>query len=548
MRTYDLLIKNGNVIDGRGNPEPFIPWYQADVAISGEKIAKVGNINTSAAKKIIDARGLIVSPGFIDIHSHSDAYLIENPKAESKIRQGVTTEVVGNCGMSAAPVSGDYKPPKSIIPEELEMNWVTMGSYLNELEQNGTSVNVIPLVGHSNIRGAVMGYKSDQVSDRQLNKMKEVLEEAFNSGAWGMSSGLIYPPGSFSDEEELTELCKLVKKYDGVYHTHMRGQGDRVIAATLEALRVAEKSGVPLHILHHKGMGDLNSAKVMFTLSMIENAIVKGMDITLDMYPYSAGQGGLAMFLPPWVHEGGSKELVKRLKDRNLRERIKREMVEPGLVPGFQSYARELGWDNCWDKVMICECSSGKNKDLSGKSVAEAKPNWQDSFEFVFDLLIEEEGDVSVVIPDVINLDDKYLQIVLRHPITMFGSDGYALAPYGLLCKGTPHPRSYGTFPRVLGRYVRQRRLFTWQEAVRKMTSLPAHFLGIRDRGAIEEGMYADIVIFDPKTVIDRATFSNPHQYPEGIEYVIVNGTIVIRGEKHTGLLPGKVLRHNHNK
>ncbi|MBA7496459.1 D-aminoacylase [subsurface metagenome] len=219
MTTYELLIKNGNVIDGRGNPGPFTPWYQADVAISGEKIAKVGNINASAAKKTIDAKDLIVSPGFIDIHSHSDAYLIENPKAESKIRQGVTTEVVGNCGMSTAPVSGDYKPPKSIIPEELEMNWATMGSYLDKLEENGASVNVAPLVGHSNIRGLVMEYKSGQVSDRQLNKMKEVLEEALDSGAWGMSSGLIYPPGSFSDEEELTELCKLVKEYDGVYHT-----------------------------------------------------------------------------------------------------------------------------------------------------------------------------------------------------------------------------------------------------------------------------------------------------------------------------------------
>jgi len=281
---------------------------------------------------------------------------------------------------------------------------------------------------------------------------------------------------------------------------------------------------------------------------MIEKAIAQGIDVTLDMYPYSAGQGGLGMFLPPWMHEGGSAELVQRLKDRNLRERTKREMMEPGLVPGYQSYARELGWDRCWERVIICECSSEKNKDLSGKSIAGAKPNWKDPFEFVFDLLIEEGGDVPVVIPDVIHLDDTYLQVVLRHPVTMFGSDGYALAPYGILGEGTPHPRSYGTFPRILGRYVRERRLFTWQEAIRKMTSLPASFLGIQYRGAIREGMYADIVVFDPASVIDKATFSHPHQYPEGVEYVITNGTIVMRRGEHTGALQGRVLKHSKSK
>jgi N-acyl-D-amino-acid deacylase len=313
----------------------------------------------------------------------------------------------------------------------------------------------------------------------------------------------------------------------------------------MEAIDIAKKSDVPLHILHHKGMGDANAAKVEFTLSMIDDANNQGMNITLDMYPYLAGQGGLAMFLPTWVHEGGVGKLIERLKDQKLRKKIKYQMVEPELITGYQSYTRELGWQTCWDKILICNISSKKNKSLIGQSIAEVKPDCKDPMEFVFDLLIDEQGDVAVVIPDLIDIDDRYFQMVIRHPITMFGSDGYALATYGSLGEGVPHPRSYGSFPRVLGRFVRQRRLFTWKEAIRKMTYLPAKFLGIKDRGIIKEGMYADIVIFNPETVIDNSTFSKPHQYPTGINYVITNGTVVIQESKHTGKLPGRVLRHN---
>jgi N-acyl-D-amino-acid deacylase len=378
-----------------------------------------------------------------------------------------------------------------------------------------------------------------------MEQMKQLLRQALEEGAWGMSSGLIYPPGSFSDREEMIDLCRVVKDYGGVYHSHVRGQSDTLIAAIQEGIEVAQASGVALHIHHHNGIGDRNAPKVMFTLSMIEEAIGKGMNITLDMYPYLAGQGGLGLFIPLWVHEGGPEALVERLRDHEARKRIKREMIEPGLVPGYQSYVRDLGGAECWDRIMICECSSEKNKGLAGKSIQEAKPDWQDPFEFVFDLLIEEKGDVPVVIPIAVQIDDTYLQMVLRHPVTMVGSDGYALAPYGVLGEGKPHPRSYGAFPRFLGRYVREKRLCTWQEAVRKMTSLPADFLGLKDRGRIKEGMAADIVIFNPETVIDRATFSDPHQYPKGIEYVITNGTIVIQQEKHTGALSGKILRHS---
>lgn len=545
---YDLIIKNGSVIDGQGNPVPFAPWHQADVAIKGGKIVRVekidaGGIEVRDAKEIIDASGLMVAPGIIDIHSHSDAYLLENPRAESTIRQGITTVVMGNCGMSAAPIGGDYRPSKSIMPDKLVWDWVTMDDYLNQLAHKGVSVNVVPLVGHSNIRGTVMGYRGGKPSNQEMDQMKQVLRDALDAGVWGMSTGLIYPPGSFADEQELTDLLKIVAPTGGVHHTHIRGQGETLIAAVQEVLAVTLDSAVPLHILHHKGMGDENGPKVMQTLGLIEETISRGVDVTLDMYPYRAGQGGLGLFLPLWVHEGGPGRLTERLKDSNVRARIIHEMLEPGLAPGYQSYVKELGREKCWDHVLICECTQEKNKYLAGKSIARAKPKWQDPFSFIFDLLIEEGGDVPVVIPDAIDLDDTYLQMVLRHPLTMFGSDGYALAPYGILGEGVPHPRSYGTFPKVLGRYVRERRLFTWQEAFRKMTSLPAGFLGIKDRGEIREGVWGDIMIFDPKRIIDKASFSDPHQYPEGIAYVICNGVVVVKHNEHTGAMPGKVLR-----
>jgi len=543
MIDYDLVIKNGNVIDVTDCSDLYKPWYKMDIGIKDDRIIKLGNIDPSEAKKVIDATDLVVSPGFIDIHTHSDTYLLANPKAESKIRQGVTTEIIGNCGLSAAPLGGKYAPAKSILPDFVKPSWVSMSEYLQVLEKNGSSVNVIPLVGHNNIRGAVMGYDSGSPSSEQLDKMIALLQESFNAGVWGFSTGLNMPPGSSSKPEEIVELCKIVHQNNGVYHTHIRGQGDRLLSAVIEAIETAKQSGVPLHILHHKGMGDANAAKVEFTLAMIDDEINHGMNITMDMYPYLAGQGGLAMFLPFWVHEGGTKKLIERLKDRQLRKKIKWQMVEPELFPGYQSYSRELGWKTCWYKIQICNISSEKYKDFVGKSIAEVKPEDQDPLDFIFELLIEEQGDIPVVIPDLIDIDDRYFQMVIRHPNTMFGSDGYSLATTGPLATGFPHPRSYGTFPRILGRFVRQRKLFTWKEAIRKMTYLPARYLGIKDRGLIKEGTYADIVIFNPETVSDNSTFSNPHQYPTGIDYVVTNGEITIDRGQHTGQIAGRVLR-----
>ena len=542
---YELLIKNGNVIDFENSDSSYRPWKKLDIAIKNGKISEIGNIDPSKTAKVIDATDLMVSPGFIDIHTHSDTYLMANPRAESKIRQGVTTEVIGNCGLSAAPLGGEYSPAKSIMGDFVDMDWVSMKDYLEKLEKQGSSVNVVPLVGHNNIRGAVMGYSDKEPTKKEMDDMRNLLQESFDEGIWGLSSGLNMPPGSFSSTEELIELCKVTTRNGGVYHTHLRGQGDRLLNATMEAIEISKKSGVPLHILHHKGMGDANAAKVECTLEMIEEALSNGMDVTMDMYPYMAGQGGLAMFFPFWVHEGGTVKMIDRLKDKKLRKKIKYQMIEPELLSGYQSYSRELGWKHGWDKVIICNVNTEENRHLVGLSIAEAKPEGKDPIDFLFDLFIQEGGDIPVVIPDVTYLDDRYFLMMIRHPNTMFGSDGYSLADYGILSEGVPHPRSFGTFPKILGQFVRERKLFTWKEAIRKMTKLPADFLGINDRGDIKKGFCADIVVFDPELVRDRSTLSSPVQYPEGIEYVITNGEMVIQKGEHTGGLPGKVLRKN---
>ncbi len=319
--------------------------------------------------------------------------------------------------------------------------------------------------------------------------------------------------------------------------------GSRVIEALKEALEIGKRSGIHVHIHHHKAMGDKNAAKVKLTLPMIEEAIAQGTRVTVDMYPYLAGQGNLNAALPPWIHEGGPKEIAKKLKDRKVRDRVKKEMVEPVSMPEWESYVEQSGWETCWSGWRIVSCNKEQNKKFEGKSIAQAKPEWQDPFEFLFDLLVDEEGSVPFILPDVDKAGEEYLQMVMRHPVMMVGSDGYALAPYGPLGGGTPHPRSYGTFPRVLGRYVRDLRILSLNEAIRKMTSFPASILGLTDRGVIEEGKVADLVVFDPATVADRATFDNPHMYPQGIVHVIVNGNLVIENGEHIGALPGRVLR-----
>jgi len=542
----EVIIRNGRIIDGLGDPVPYSPWKVSDIGIENGKIAKIGDLSSDDAERIIDASNLMISPGIINMHSHSDWSLVVDGKAESAVRQGITTEVIGNCGGSAAPLMGEMRDAtKSRSRYDIDIDWKTMGEYLARLEKQGVSPNVAAQVGHSQLRGSVVGFDKRPPTSNEMDEMKTVLAKSMEDGAWGMSTGLIYIPSSFADEDELVELSKVLSEYNGIYVTHMRGGGDRVFAATMEAISIAERSGAPLHILHHKAMGDRNSAKVLYTLPMIDEAIARGVDISIGMYPYEAGSANLSASFPPWVHSGGLDKFVDRLKDPETRERLKREMIEPELVPDWESYAAQSGWEDCWSGWQITTVTSEKNKWMEGKTLEEVRPEWQDDpLEFLFDLLIEEGGNVGFVLPDVYKRGDKYLRMVMQYPNMIIEGDASALSTSGPLSEGHPHPRNFGWVPRALGKYARQERVLTFQEAIRKMTSLPAQRHCMKDRGVIAEGMAADIMIFDPKRVIDKATFRNPKQYPQGIPYVIVNGQIVVDQGEHTGLLPGKILRH----
>lgn len=530
MIEFDVIIRNGKVVDGTGNP-----WFQADVGIKGQRISRVGRLSAEVARTVIDATGLVVCPGFIDMHSHSDLVLLVVAKAESKIRQGITTEVIGNCGVSAAPLNDlmkeEVKKTTPLIEEaELRLDWSTMKGYLSRLSGQGVAVNVVPLVGHANIRASAMGFSNRAPTKAELEEMKRTLAQAMKDGAFGMSTGLIYPPGCYAQTDELVELARVVASHGGIYASHIRGEGQNLLSSVNEAIEIGEKAGLPVEISHHKAGGRPSWGKVKESLKRMEDARGREVDVTCDVYPYVASSFGLSAMLPPWAHEGGTEKLLGRLRDAEICERIRREMTEGS--PGHSSPLEDAGWD----ATQIAGCNS--HPDLEGRTIGEiAQARKMDPFALAFDLLAEDAG-ISVV---RFAMCEDDVRTVLRHPISMIGTDGAAVAPYGILGKGKPHPRSYGTFPRVLGKYVREDRILTLEDAVRKMTSLPAQKLGWRDRGLLRERMYADVTIFDPETINDRATYQNPHQYPDGIEYVMVNGRVVVERGQHTGALAGKV-------
>ncbi len=528
---FDILIKNGFIIDGSGNP-----WFKADIAIEEGKICKIGRISISEADEIIDASGLIVAPGFIDMHSHSDFFLLINPRSESKIRQGITTEVIGNCGFSIAPLKPDkieiMKKEIGVLADEVTWDWSTFKEYINKLTRQGSSVNVAPLVGHGTLRLNVMEYENRDPTKDELDEMKALLAESLEAGAFGMSTGLIYAPGSYAKTEEIIELARVASEYGGIYTSHIRNESDKLLEAVKEAIKIGKNANIPVEISHMKSAGKQNWGKVKEALRLLKLAREESIEVTCDFYPYTAGSTGLAACLPPWVHEGGIEEMLKKLQDPALREKIKKD-IEEG-IEGWENLAKSAGWD----RIVISYCE--RNKEYEGLSISEiAKIRGTNPFDAMFDLLIEEEAVVGIILHMMSEDDMKY---VMKHPLSMVGTDGEGYAPYGPLARGKPHPRNYGTFPRILGKYVKEEKVLTLQDAIRKMTSMPAQKLGLLDRGLIREGFWADIVIFDPLKISDKATFSNPHQYPTGIEYVIVNGVKVIEKGKHTGELPGKVL------
>ncbi len=528
----DVLIKNGFVVDGTGNP-----WFKADVLIESDKISGIGPFHGAEPNLTIDGSGLIVAPGFIDMHSHSDLHLLINPLAESKIRQGVTTEVLGNCGSTLAPIREDRLDllKKNCMPLAEEVNWAwrSFEDYLRTLEERKISVNVAPLVGHGTVRIAVMGYDNRSPTEVEMEEMKGLVGEAMKDGARGLSSGLIYAPGSYSKTEELVELCKVVSGYGGFYSSHIRNESNYLLEAVDEAIAIGERAGVPVEISHHKAAGSENWGKVNDSLRMIEEARKRGVDVTCDVYPYTAGSTDLSACIPTWAHEEGLSNLVSRLGDKKIRSRLKHEIIEG--IPRWEDLARQAGWEN----IIISQFDP--DRSLEGKSVAEiAKLRDRDPIDTAFDLLVESKGVAQIVI---FEMNEQDVETVLRYPGSMIGTDGSSYAPYGKLHVGKPHPRNYGTFPRVLGRYIRDKKILRLEEAVRKMTSLPARRLGLLDRGLLAEGMQADVTIFDPDTVLDLATYQDPHRYPQGIRYVIVNGEAAVENGEHIGARAGMVLR-----
>ncbi|MCJ7732047.1 D-aminoacylase [Candidatus Bathyarchaeota archaeon] len=519
---FDLIIRNGRVMDGSGNP-----WYHADVGITGDRITIIGDLEEASADRVIDADGMIVAPGIIDIHSHSDYPILIEPEGQSKIRQGVTTEVIGNCGSSAAPMNQglrEYrdKYDKSQLGEDFEFSWGSMKEYLDLVRSKGISFNIVPLVGHGTLRQNTIGNDNRPPTEEEYREMKRLLTKSLGEGAWGLSTGLIYTPNLYAKTDEIIELVRTIKEYDGLYTSHIRGEGDTLIEAVEEAIKIGEETGVRTQISHFKVCGSRNWGKSEDILRMIQEARDRGLDIAFDQYPYIASSTGLASILPPWAHEGGAEKLLQRIADPETREKLRAEPTE------------EM---EDWTRLLVAHAAN--TPEYEGKTVQEiADQEGKTPFDAMCDMLIAEDAQIAVILYEMCEED---VQRIMQDPNGMIGSDGRAMSPDGVFGKGKFHPRYYGTFPRVLGYYVREG-VLPLSEAVRKMTSAPAQRLGIKDRGLLREGLMADITVFDPDLVKDEATFIDPHRYASGIPYVIVNGVVVIDEGKHTGALPGKPL------
>ena len=525
----DLKIEGATVLDGSGRP-----GSRTDVGVRDEAIVAVGDLSRETAGNVLNATGRVLAPGFIDMHSHSDWRLWGNRRAESKIRQGVTTEVVGNCGFSPAPVSTEFRDEMRTfalyIPKGMDFAWRSVGEYLRAFDRDGTALNVVQLVGHGTLRVAAMGFARRPPTSGELSAMQRMLGDAMQEGAWGLSTGLIYAPGSYSTTDEIVAVARAAARYRGFYASHIRGEGATLLDAIREAIQVGREASMPVQISHIKAAGRPHWGKVAEALALIDTARAEGLDVMADVYPYTASSTSLRTALPDWALEGGVAAMLKRLHDPAECQRMRDDMARGG---GY-SIVERMGWEN----VMIAWCP--KRKDAEGRRVAEiAEAGKLDPVEAVFELLRDADGVASMIL---FQLDEKDFVRAVSHPQVMIGSDGSSLATTGEMSAGKPHPRNYGTFPRVLGRYARDERVLSLAEAVHKMTGLPARRLGLRDRGEIRVGAKADLVVFDAKRIADQATFEDPHRYPVGIEQVLVNGRFVIKDGEHTGSLPGKVL------
>jgi N-acyl-D-amino-acid deacylase len=528
---FDVIIRGGTVYDGTG-AEP----RQIDVAIRGDRIAGVGDFKSAKAKTVVDAKGLAVAPGFINMLSWSTESLIQDGRSESEIRQGVTTEIMGE-GVSMGPVNDRLREfaLKQQSDIKYEIKWNTLSEYLQYLEKRGISCNVASFLGATTIRAYVIGFEDKQPTPAQMDQMRDLVRKEMEAGALGIGTSLIYPPAFYAKTDELIELCKVAAKYQGKYISHMRSEGNQLFEALDELLQIAREANIPAEVYHIKAAGQKNWSKEDELLARIERAQKEGLNVRANMYTYTAAGTGLDACLPPWTEDGGYEALFKRLRDPATREKIKAEVKIDSDK-----------WENLYiaagspDKILLVGFKSDKLKPLTGKTLAEvARVRGKDPIDTMMDLIAEDESRIGTIY-FVISEDNVKKQ--LAKPWISFGSDEASQAPEPPFTKSNPHPRAYGNFARVLGKYVRDEKVVPMTEAIRRLSGLPATNLDLDHRGLLNEGMFADVVVFDPATIADRATFDKPHQYAVGMKHVFVNGVQVIKDGEHTGAKPGRAL------
>jgi len=529
----NLLIKNGIIYDGTGK-EPF----EADIGIAGDRIefinksVKASKGQSVKAEKIIDSKGLAVAPGFIDVHTHSEFTLLADPRGEGKISQGITTEINGNCGLSAAPLYGDAFEHREKDLKELGIKerWQSFPEYFSILKGRGIALNFVTLAGHGNLRASVIGYKDRKPAASELKRMRSLLQKAIAAGAIGLSTGLIYPPGIYSNTEELINLCSAIRnpKSAFIYTSHMRSEGRGLIESIKEIIRIGEEANIKVHISHIKTSGKENWHKIGEAISLITNAKKRGVKVTCDRYPYTASSTDLDTILPSWTYDGGAEQELKRIQDSTTREKIRQEVLQnrPGK--------------DYWARVSVSSVASQKNKWMEGRALYYISRKINKSpVDALFKILIEEKLRVGAIFS---SMNEDNLKRFLSLPYSMIGSDSSARSTSGITCEGKPHPRGFGSFPRFLGKYVRDEKLMSMSEAIYKITMLPAKTFGISERGILKKGAFADIVVFDPQKIIDRATFSKPFLLSKGIHYVVVNGAPAVWEGECTDVKTGRVL------
>jgi len=529
---FDIVIINGHIIDGTGSP-----WYSGDIGIRNGRIAAIGNLSGAASKRTVDAKGKVVAPGFVDMLGQSELTILVDPRLPSKIYQGITTEITGEGG-SAAPLSDALIASDRDTYEHYKINpdWRTFRQYFARLEKQGMGINLASYVGATQARRMVLGDADVQPTPAQLEKMKALVRDAMRDGAVGVSTALEYSPAPYAKTEEIIALASEASKFGGIYATHMRNESDSVLQSIDEAVRIGREAHIPVEIWHFKVAGKANWGRMPESVARVNKARAEGVDVEADTYAYTAWFNSMSAFVPPWAHDGGDAKLIERLKDPATRARIREDLETPSK-----------DWDNEWDEisgpqdVMIAVVQNAALKKFQGKRLSEvAKIMNKDPMDAFFDLLIEDKAFTACA---VFGMSEPDVVLALQQPWVSVDNDSSGTSPEGILGEEHPHPRAYGTFPRILRKYVREEKKLTLEEAIRKFSALPAQRMRLTDRGVLKRGMWADVVVFDPETVRDVATFDDPNRLSEGIEYVLINGVPVIENGKMTGALPGKVLR-----